>query len=870
MEQQKLNIPLHTIILTIGPSNCGKSYLIQNSIIPQILEKYENKIKVVHISSDKIRQELACEDLNKYNKKMLHISEQAFDLLFNKVKNHSSYPTNTELIFVDTTGLDLGFRNKIIEIAKGNNYNVGCIMFDYKNKADYYEFANNERLNYLTKQIITKHIDKFRTQTLRETNKKDYKFVFKIKSNKDLNNIDFTVQNSEKYITSILPNKPEDYIIIGDIHGCLNELKFLLIKHGFKIENNIIYHENLDLKIVLVGDYVDKGYAIKETIEFIHENQNWFKIILGNHENFVYKYLIGKINNAGDLIEKYFNSILILQNDEELKNKFFDLVSISNEFLKNDSFVVTHAPCKNKYLGKMDEYSLKKQRNIMYAKRIDFNSDEEHIEKIYEELSFIETESRHNQPYHVFGHIAVCSAEQVKNKINIDTGCAYGNKLMSVVINDDKKPHFVSVNSPMEEKQLLYNIFNKRKVADIDIMQINPKERGRIYYAIENKVNYISGTVCPANKNIEDGTLEDLELALDYYKNNNIQKVIMQTKYMGSRCNIYLHRDIEKCYSTTRNGYIIKKVDLTEIYKQLHQRDQIKKEFEDPNLMLMLLDAELMPWVVLGKSLVDNQFIAIERAITIENDFIKENEFEQQYKQLVENYKNSGFGDEIRNLTKKEQKDKYSEVLTRTYSGVYDYQKSHVDSKYVDDALNIFREQIKLYGSEEEINIKPFSILKYVNFDGSEKLFFEETNENVFKIVNDDEYQILDFTDQDYINKAKEFYNKQTFINKKEGVVIKPEKIYNKGIAPYMKVRNERYLTIIYGFDYLTPFKYNRLIKKKNISKKLKASIDEFETGKRLLEISYNMINKDNKDFISNYYSMIQQENYGQFFDPRL
>ena len=51
------------------------------------------------------------------------------------------------------------------------------------------------------------------------------------------------------------------YIVIGDVHGCIDELKTLLKKQGFGTNNqNLleINEQNKDKSIVLLGDFIDK------------------------------------------------------------------------------------------------------------------------------------------------------------------------------------------------------------------------------------------------------------------------------------------------------------------------------------------------------------------------------------------------------------------------------------------------------------------------------------------------------------------------------------------------------------------------------------------------------------------------------------
>ena len=67
-----------------------------------------------------------------------------------------------------------------------------------------------------------------------------------------------------------------------------------------------------------------------------------------------------------------------------------------------------------------------------------------------------------------------------------------------------------------------------------------------------------------------------------------------------------------------------------------------------------------------------------------------------------------------------------------------------------------------------------------------------------------------------------------------EGIVIKPQTFIakNKGklLQPAIKVRGRKYLSIIYGMDYLAPANLTRL-KNRNTSKKQKLALREFSLG---------------------------------------
>lgn len=97
---------------------------------------------------------------------------------------------------------------------------------------------------------------------------------------------------------------------------------------------------------------------------------------------------------------------------------------------------------------------------------------------------------------------------------------------------------------------------------------------------------------------------------------------------------------------------------------------------------------------------------------------------------------------------------------------------------------------------------------------------------------------MIDLTNENALLMAQEFFNylteqanEQSFPH--EGVVVKPL-VYMEGVAPYMKVRNENYLHLVYGYDYLK--KYQEKVSNKKINKKLDLSIKEYELGIKMLK----------------------------------
>lgn len=74
------------------------------------------------------------------------------------------------------------------------------------------------------------------------------------------------------------------YDLIGDIHGHASILKKLLFKMDYREENGVWKHPSR--KTIFVGDYIDRGPEIRETLRIVRNMQESGHAIalMGNHE----------------------------------------------------------------------------------------------------------------------------------------------------------------------------------------------------------------------------------------------------------------------------------------------------------------------------------------------------------------------------------------------------------------------------------------------------------------------------------------------------------------------------------------------------------------------------------------------------------
>lgn len=851
-----MNIPLKSVIMMIGPSGCGKSHFIREKLVPALKGMVPNA-NIQVLSSDDYRREILGKNLDKADDLMSYASEGAFKIMQAKFEAITTWPVSADFIILDATFMGEKSRQQFVDLTRNANYSLTAVCFDFADRDEFFKYTDPKHA-----WLVGNHLKRFRQEVLGEIKRKDFDFFYKIKS-KDA---ELVMEKDPTYDTMALSILPQfsRYFIVGDIHACYDDFKALLVSAGFTVEDDII-KGNDDTLIVLAGDIADKGPQINELISFIHANQNRIKTIIGNHDHSMIKFITNNVNHKAndERKAKYFDSFAKLT--DESKEKFMSIMKGSSYFFLHPHFVVTHAPCANKRIGKMDQRSLKDQGNCSYGWRREFDSDEAFIEGIKKSIHWVFDEAKKYDPYHFFGHIAVAEATVFGNKVFLDTGCAYGNRLTGVFFNAHNRTiSFKWVQSTTPKDEANGDIANFKIVKKKDLFQsLEMEDKFDVVRLARNKVNFISGTMSPCDKNLKNRTLEDMNEAFEYFKSAGVGRVMLQKKYMGSRANMYLFpNDIDRSYMVSRNGFVIKKLELKPLYEKMVKRFNVQGKD-----LLFIIDGELMPWSAMGRGLIDSHFKTTGIGLATEADLLEKTGFEAALARMEEKFTASGFK-EMKNSQKKK------DLMETMGEGNYRLMSSFDGFKWLPleqqkSAIETYNKQMEIYGSEGELEFKPFALLKMVALDGSEELFFDQPQKAVFDMVSSDESLIVS-TDDAGLDLAKSWFQARVSEGI-EGVVVKPaDKVYITGVAPYMKVRNPNYLTIIYGYDYKTEPKFTKMLEDKSIRNKLKTSIREFEIGKAMLEVPYRDISESNVKYLDLCAEMVAEEKREKTFDPRL
>lgn len=771
---------VHTIFMLVGAIASGKSTLATK--MQQALS--QNHTCEV-ISSDGIRRMLLDDyTIPNNHASMDSVSGQAFRIFDALLESYISYPVNRDFIILDTTGMGEAFRNEVLKKAEKHQYNVELVVLD----VDYKELKSNADARDERMYQVMQSKKRLRQEVLPNLNRKAYSKVHILKSLEKLDAFPATLLTPKTNWPQIEFGEDEKVAVISDVHECMEEMYEMmdrLLAEGVK-------------GIFFVGDMIDKGEDTPGLMKFMGElasNGGFYKEVplymaRGNHERYVYKALKGEIEKNEELENSYFTSLAYLRANQDQADLFMKIYEEGmNDYMiikrgHQRAVVVTHAPCLNKHIAKMDAGSLKAMNNFYFKSRVE--------EDMLNELKFIEEEMEFNHPFHVFGHVAHTSPRPVrkKNKIFLDTGCVHGGTLSAVVFNKHYVD-FLTVDSKERNAKGGRINLNKEqsaleKVASKEV-RLSDDEEKILKRILKGGARYISGTMVPAPSSGTD--IESLEEGLKIFAEFN-DSVILQPKYMGSRAQAYLHTDRSSNFATSRNGFRINvpgiEVALGELQDRLEARGVICSN--------IVLDCELLPWAGLGSKLIDGSF--------------------RQYEECLKHAWN--------NLRNDEEFKKF---------GVFT--EEDLDRK-VENA-ELFSRQVELYGQSGPLLFKPFNILEM----GGVNMTTDGDNFENFAMISDDDSLIIEFSEEGWLEKARKFFIKKTYSQGYEGVVVKP-RYTTAGRLPYMKIRNKEYLRIVYGFDYDAPGTLEKLCRQKNIKGKSRLAIKEFELGSALMDIGYD------------------------------
>lgn len=141
------------------------------------------------------------------------------------------------------------------------------------------------------------------------------------------------------------------YDIIGDIHGHAEPLKRLLLKMGYEKKGDGYRHS--ERKVLFIGDYIDRGPQILDTLQIVRTMQEEGDAIalMGNHEyNALCFHLPNKSGDGGHLrphllknIDQHYETLKAFKTEQKLYLDYLEWFKVLPLYFEDDKLRAVHA-----------------------------------------------------------------------------------------------------------------------------------------------------------------------------------------------------------------------------------------------------------------------------------------------------------------------------------------------------------------------------------------------------------------------------------------------------------------------------------------------------------------------------------------------
>jgi protein phosphatase len=820
----KISIPELSLVLLVGPSGCGKSSFARKHFLPTEV-----------VSSD------FCRALVSDNENDQSATGDAFDLLHEIIRKRL---TRGRLTVVDATNVQPEARKSLIALAKEYHLFAEAIVFDLP------ERLCQDRNALRPDRQFGPHVVRNQSQQLRRSlrglEREGIRHVFKLSSAEDVDSV--TIERQPLWNNRKAEHGPFD--IVGDIHGCFDELVELLGQLGYTInqENGQYTASSPDgRKLVFVGDLVDRGPGTVQVLRLVsHLVQSGQAFCVpGNHDMKLVRALRGR-----DVKRTYGLAETMEQLGQESEAfrvevaKFLDDL-VSHLVFDDGKLVVAHAGLKESMHGRgsgaVREFAL-------------FGETTGETDDFGLPVRYNWAADYRGKALVVYGHTPVPEPLFLNNTVNIDTGCVFGGGLTALRYPEREilsvKAHRTyyeparpflpdgaetsrSLQHAQDDVLDLADVVGKRLIDTRLKPKITIREENAIAalevmsrFASDPKwLIYLPPTMSPTETSKHENLLEHPDEAFAFYRKEGILTVVCEQKHMGSRAVVVLCKD--ETVSQKRFGVV--QASLGTVYTRTGRRfftdGELEREFlirlqmavsasslwDELGTDWLCLDCELMPWSAKAQELLQKQYAPVG---------------------------NSG----IHAL--KAENETVSKAMLRVpgLEGLLANTAARLDA--VERYTRAYREYCWPVSSLADLKLAPFHILASEGSVHTDKAHIWHMEVIGRLCAADTEvllatpFQVVDLEDGQSSTNAVAWWTEMTSRGG-EGMVVKPLNFIAEGrrgtTQPAIKCRGPEYLRIIYGPEYLLPANLERL-RSRNVGAKRSLASREFALGVEALE----------------------------------
>ena len=815
-----ITIPELSLVVLIGVSGSGKSTFARTHFLPTEV-----------LSSDACRGMVSDDENNQA------ATKDAFDLLHFIARKRLAAG---KLTVVDATNVQPESRKAFVEIAREFHCLPVAIVLDLP------ERMAHERNQAREDRAFGPHVIRQQSQqlhkALRKLPKEGFRHVHVLHTAEEIDSL--VIERQPLWNNRKQEHGPFD--IIGDVHGCFDELVALLRELGHTVdEDTFTVAPSADRKLVFVGDLVDRGPRTPAVLKLVMNAvaSGTALCVPGNHDMKLMRKLRGRdVQLTHGLAESVAQLAAEPEGFSEQVAEFIDDL-VSHYVLDDGRLVVAHAGLKEEMQGRgsgaVREFAM-------------FGETTGETDEFGLPVRYNWAADYRGSAMVVYGHTPVPEPEWLNRTINIDTGCVFGGKLSALrypekeiiaapaklTYAEPRKP-FLAAEEPAAPLSAQHQHDDVLDLADVTGKRIiSTQLQGHVTIREENTIAalevmsrfaanpkwliYLPPTMSPSETTEAPGFLEHPAEAFAYFRNSGVPQVICEEKHMGSRAVVVICRDedaarkhfgitgegIGICYTRTGRPFFKDAALQAEFLLRIHTAINASGLWEELQTEWLCLDCEIMPWSAKAQELIKQQYAAVGSAAT------------------------ASLGGEVAILTAAAASGlNVQELLRRTTSR----------QEMVADYIAAYRRYCWPVQSVDDLKIAPFHLLAgegRVYTDKSHDWHMQTLARLAGGIILATTHKIIDVTNPASEAEGIAWWEELTG-GGGEGMVVKPLDFIVRGrkglVQPAVKCRGREYLRIIYGPEYTLEENLTRL-RSRGLSTKRSLASREFALGVEALE----------------------------------
>src|SRR5882762_9896893 len=826
----KLTIPELAVVALVGPSGSGKSSFARK-----------------HFRSTEVLSSDFCRGLVSDEENSQAATNDAFEVLYFIA---SKRLTTGKLVVIDATNVQVEARKPIIALARQFHCIPVAIVFDLQEKLCHERNRNRPDRDF-GPHVIRQQSQQLR-RSLRNLQREGFRRVHILHSPEEVDAAEIV----REPLWNNLKHEHGPFDIIGDLHGCFDELVELLTQLGYSVEKQSNVPGSLAYsvkppegrKVVFLGDIVDRGPKIPEVLRLVigMVQAGTALCVPGNHDIKLMRKLRGKdvqiTHGLADSLQQ------LDKESPEFRAQVSDFLDelVSHYVLDEGKLVVAHAGMKEEMQGRGSG----KVRDFALYGETTGETDEFGLPVRYNWAA-----EYRGKAMVVYGHTPVPQPDWLNRTINIDTGCVFGGnltalrypekELVSVAARETyaqpvKPLAAVADSGPSLTSQQVHDdlldiddVIGKRIVTTRLHHNVTVREENALaalevmsrFAANPKWLIYLPPTMSPTETTEKPGLLEHPAEAFAYFRREGVPRVVCEEKHMGSRAVVIVCRDedaarrrfgvvgedIGICYTRTGRRFFDDAKTEKEFLEKVRGAVDAAGFWQQFETDWICLDAELMPWSAKAQELLRQQYAAVGAAAK------------------------ASLTETVASLEHLASKNGDALPLIEKYKQRLEATKLYIDS---------YRRYCWPVQSVSDLKLAPFHLLAtegQVHVQRDHVWHMEKLAE-VCKasdgLLLATSYRQVDVTDTASVEEATQWWEELTGRGG-EGMVVKPLDFIVRGrrglTQPAVKCRGPEYLRIIYGPEYLLPENLERL-RSRSVSTKRSLALREFVLGIEALE----------------------------------